>query len=597
MRRISALRRRHLETPRDPGMPDGRGEQAAGGDVVAFRRRGLLVIATTMTVMAALAAQALRLGATPPPPARTAAGEPAIATLARPDIVDRNGRVIASDVEVYSLFVDPYLVQDHLELIEKLTRALPDLTEAELARALSDRQKRFVWIRRGLGPRTAQRVHDLGLPGLGFRTEWRRAYPAGALAGHVIGKVNVDNVGVSGLEKAIDDSGAIERAPSTVRSHQPPFRISLDLGVQHAVEAELADAMRRYEAQAAAAAVMDVATGEVVASASLPTPDPGRPAEFLDSNRLDRITSGAYELGSIFKTITIAQALDAGGLDLAALFDVREPLVAGRFTIRDTHPPDRALTVREIFLHSSNVGAGMIALRAGSDAQREFLSRLELLSGRRTEAGPVVTPLLPDTWGRAETITVSYGHGLAVAPLQFLTALSALVNGGTAIVPTFRPTSGIGAGRRVVSPGTSAAIRELYRLNVTHAAGTGRRAEAVGYRVGGKTGTAEMAGIGGYQKKAVISSFAAAFPMDAPRYALLVMLFEPKGQAETRGQITAGVNAAPTTGRIVSRIAPILGVAPRGLAPRLAAADRQPRANMAIAAPTAGPFDAPDDAQ
>jgi cell division protein FtsI (penicillin-binding protein 3) len=413
--------------------------------------------------------------------------------------------------------------------------------------------------------------------------------------------VNGENSGVSGLEKAIDDASASERLSAGTRPQLPPFRISIDIGVQHGVESTLADAMRRYEAQGAAAILMDVSNGEVVASASLPAPDPGRPADFLDSARPDRVLGGTYELGSIFKAITIAEGVDAGAISLEALFDVREPLRAGPFVIKDAHPPDRLLSVRDIFLQSSNVGAGMIALRAGSEAQRAFLGRFGLLAGRRTEAGVVPGPQMPDTWGRAETITISYGHGLAVAPIQFTAALSSLVNGGSAVTPTFRAGSRIEPQPRVISPATSAAMRELFRLNVTHASGTGRRAEVAGYRIGGKTGTAEMAGIGGYQKKAVISSFAAAFPMDAPRYALLVMLFEPKGQTETRGQITAGVNAAPTAGRIVARIAPILGVAPRGIPSRLAASQPPPaRIEAAVVAPPGdrgAEFDAPDDAQ
>lgn len=584
---------------RQPTLRRG-GSLQASGPAAFLRRRGLLVLGAVLIGFGAVAAQSVRLGLTPPAPARAVPGDQTATSYARPDIVDRNGRLLATDIEAHSLFVDPALVFDRLELIEKLTQVIPDLTEAELGRLLSDRSRRFVWVRRGLGPRTAQRIHDLGLPGLGFRKEWRRAYPAGSLAGHAIGRVNGENAGVSGLEKAIDDAGASERLSAGTRPQLPPFRISIDIGVQHGVESTLADAMRRYEAQGAAAILMDVSNGEVVASASLPAPDPGKPADFLDATRFDRVLAGTYELGSIFKAVTIAEALDAGTIGLDALFDVREPLRAGPFIIKEAHPPDRLLSVRDIFLQSSNVGAGMIALRSGSEAQRAFLGRLGLLTGRRTEAGAVPGPQMPETWGRVETITISYGHGLAVAPIQFAAALSALVNGGAAVTPTFRPGTRLEPQPRVVSPATSAAMRELFRLNVTHASGTGRRAEVSGYRIGGKTGTAEMAGIGGYQKKAVISSFAAAFPMDAPRYALLVMLFEPKGQAETRGQITAGVNAAPTAGRIVARVAPILGVAPRGIPSRLAASQPAARIEAAVISKPGEPgveFDAPDDAQ
>jgi cell division protein FtsI (penicillin-binding protein 3) len=327
--------------------------------------------------------------------------------------------------------------------------------------------------------------------------------------------------------------------------------------------------MTRYAAQAAAGLVMDAATGEIVAAASLPGVDPSRPSQMQDAARLDRLLNGTYELGSIFKTLTIAEALNAATLTPETLFDVREPLKSGPFTIRDLHPQGRPLTVREIFLHSSNVGAAMIALGAGTERQKAFLAALGLTQTIRLETGQVAAPQVPQRWDRTETITISYGHGLAVAPIQFAAALAAVVNGGVRVVPTFKARTAASPKLDAVpllSQVASARMRELMRLNVTHASGTGRRADAEGYRVGGKTGTAEMAGTGGYQKKAVISSFAAAFPMDAPRFVTLVMLFEPQGQDETRGQITAGVNAAPTTGRIVERIAPLLGVLPRRVA-------------------------------
>ncbi len=259
-------------------------------------------------------------------------------------------------------------------------------------------------------------------------------------------------------------------------------------------------------------------------------------------------------------------ALDSGFVTLDSTRDVRQPIEAGGFTIKDHYPQGRPLSVREIFLHSSNVGAAMLALEAGTQRQKEFLGALGLLETGRTEAGPLAPPQIPARWEKVETVTIAYGHGLAVPPVTFAAGLAALVNGGTKVVPTFRAHpdgQDAQAGPRLVSVETSAKMRELMRLNVTHASGTGRRAEIEGYRIGGKTGTAEMAGIGGYRKKAVISSFAAAFPMDDPRYVTLVMLFEPQGSDETKGGITAGLNAAPTTGRIVERIAPILGILPR----------------------------------
>jgi cell division protein FtsI (penicillin-binding protein 3) len=351
---------------------------------------------------------------------------------------------------------------------------------------------------------------------------------------------------------------------------KPPVRLSLDLGAQHSLEAELTSAVARHQAEGAAGVVMDVATGEVLAAASIPEIDPSHPSQSLDESRLDRLAAGTYELGSIFKAMTVAMALEAGTATLDKIYDVRATLHAGPYVIHDLHGADRPLSVSEIFIHSSNVGAGLIALDVGAERQRAFLARLGLIEAIRTEAGPVAAPTLPGRWGQAETITIAYGHGLAVAPLQFAAAAAALVNGGFKVTPRFvaLPPAAEPASSRVLSPETSAALRELMRRNVTSPYGTGRQADVPGYEVGGKTGTAEMPGRGGYRKNAVISSFLAAFPMSAPRYIVLIMLYEPKATAETKGQITAGVNAAPTAGRVIARVAPILGLPPRPMAER-----------------------------
>lgn len=495
-----------------------------------------------------------------------AAAEPIATSHARPDIVDRNGRLIATDIEVPSLFADPSVVLDVNEVAEKVSEILPDIDPGQLRRSLSDKSRRFLWIKRGLSPAVAQRIHDLGLPGLAFRQELKRAYPAGALAGHVIGTVNIDNKGTTGLERYIDERIGVETVHGATRSDRAPVRLSLDIGVQHAIEDELARAQRRYGAGAAAGIVLDVATGEVLGSASLPAIDPTHPLQAQDPDRIDRVAGGTFELGSIFKTITLAMAFERKTATSQSIVDVTEPIVEGATTIRDPHPAGRPLTVAEVFTHSSNVGAARLALDVGAQPHVEFLAKLGLSQPLLTEVGAVATPQVPWRWTRLEQITVAYGHGIAVAPLQFLASAAALVNGGDYVNPTFlrrTPDAAIDR-RRVVAPATSEAINALLRLNVTDPSGTGKRAEVPGYRVGGKTGTAEIAVDGKYRKDAVISSFFAAFPMNAPRYAVLVTLFEPKPTDETGGEISAGVNAAPSAGRLIRRIAPILGVLPEG---------------------------------
>jgi cell division protein FtsI (penicillin-binding protein 3) len=515
---------------------------------------------------ASVAVQLTRLALTASGEVAAAVSEPLAQSFARPDLIDRNGRLLATDVAMPSLFADPSLVHSRDEVAERLARVLPGLDSEEVRRLLEDRDRRFVWIRRALPPKLAQKVHDLGMPELAFRYELRRAYPLARLAGHVLGAVNIDNKGIAGIERYIDHSVGVEAVHGATISTDAPVRLALDVGVQHSLEDELSQAMARYGAKAAAGLVMNVATGEMLASASLPGVDPALPAEASGPDRLDRVSGGAFELGSIWKIVTVAMALEDGRADLDRVIDVSAPLSAGPFTIRDAHPAGRPLTVAEIFTHSSNVGAALLALEAGAARQQAFLRQLGLMERLRTEAGPVAEPQLPARFERAEQITVSYGHGIAVAPIQLAAAVAALINGGERVQPTFL-AAGPGAAHaepmRVVSAETSGKIRRLLRLAVTDPEGTGQRADVPGYRVGGKTGTAEIPGKGGYREKTVIASFLAAFPMDAPKYLVLVTLFEPRGSAETNGEVIAALNAAPAAASVIGRIAPILNVLPQ----------------------------------
>lgn len=526
--------------------------------------RTLIATAAMALFFMAIGAQLVRLALMGLGDSSISVSETVAQSFARPDVVDRNGRLLATDVEAYSLFADPARVIDRDEIIEKLALVFSDLDRNTLRKDLSDRGRRFVWIRRGLSPRTAQAVHDLGLPGLDFRRELKRAYPGGKLAGHLLGYVNIDNKGVAGIERYVDDVVGVESVQGASLAERPPVRLSIDIGVQHAVEAELADAMQRFQAPGAAAVVLDVNNGEVLASASLPTVDPGRPGMALEPGNLDKVFGSTYELGSVFKTLTIAMALDAALATPDTIVDVRKELTAGRFTIKDLHPLRRPLSVAEVFLHSSNVGAAMLATQAGTPRFQEFLRKMQLLEPMRTEAGPIAPPQLPQRWGEVETMTIAFGHGIALAPLQFAAAAASVVNGGHKIVPTFikRPADSSVADIPLLSSPTSDAMRILMRRNVAERAGTGKRAEVRGYDVGGKTGTAEMPGVGGYKAKSVISSFLAAFPMERPRYIVFVLLFEPKGTEESGGEVLASRNATPTAGRVIARIGPLLGMLP-----------------------------------
>jgi cell division protein FtsI (penicillin-binding protein 3) len=545
--------------------PEGRSAAVRGGRRHGTGARTRALTLAVAAAFLAVAVQLLHLAASAGGDLAATVSEAIAQSFARPDLVDRNGRLLATDVKMPSLYADPSIVQSKDEASEKLASVLPDLDPKAVRSLLDDRDRRFVWIRRGLSPKIAQKVHDLGLPELAFRYELRRAYPLGRLAGHVLGHVNIDNKGVAGIERYVYDAKGVEPVHGATLSAEAPLRLSLDVGVQHTLEEELAGAMHRYGARGAAGLVMDVAAGEISAAASLPRVDPSRPADGDDAARLDKVSGGAFELGSVWKIVTLAMALEGGRTSLETMIDVTQPLSADGFKIADLHPAGRPLTVAEVFVRSSNIGAGLLALEAGAERQRAFLERLGLWGAMRTEAGAVAEPILPGRLGRAEQITISYGHGIAVAPIQFAAAVAGLINGGERVEPTFlRRTGGASPSRvRVVSPATSANIRELLRMNVTDPAGTGHRADVPGYRVGGKTGTADMPGPGGYRQGAVISSFLAAFPMDAPKALVLVSLFEPTATVETNGEILAGVNAAPTAARIIERVAPLLGVLPQ----------------------------------
>ncbi len=550
-----------------PGLPKRRETVSwqRSGSEPKKRLRSAAITLSVVVMSTAIAGQLVRLAWVGRTGLTIAISNPIANSFARPDIVDRRGRLLATDVSLPSLYADPSRILDHNAVVEQLTNLMPDLNGPKLRADLSDRSRRFVWVRRGVSPTIAQHIHNLGFPGLSFKNELKRAYPAGKLAGHVLGAVNVDNKGVAGLEQYIDTEVGADPVLGTALSRKAPVQTSLDLGVQHALQDELKSAMRRYQAKGASGVVLDVETGEVMAAASLPGVDPMQPAQLQEPERQDRVTGGTYELGSIFKAFTVAMALEAGLVTAKTRLDVSKPLVDGRHTIRDGHGSGRPLSVTEIFTHSSNVGAGLLSLAAGPERHKRFLETFRLLGPIKTEAGLVAAPQSPEVWQRIQQITISFGHGIAVSPLQFAAAGAALVNGGRYHRPTFLRQGTVGPrdGQRVLSEATSRTMRKLMRLNVKDGAGTGRHANVPGYRVGGKTGTAEVAGRGGYKKKTVISSFFSAFPMDQPRYVVLVSIFEPTGNRASGGNITASRNAAPTTARVIERIAPLLNVAPR----------------------------------
>ncbi|SKB35353.1 cell division protein FtsI (penicillin-binding protein 3) [Bosea thiooxidans] len=488
-------------------------------------------------------------------------------SAARPDIVDRNGEVMATDIRTVSVFAEPRKILDKDEATELLTAVLPDLDAKDLRDKLGTK-KGFVWVKREITPRQQAEVHRLGIPGVGFVPENKRVYPNGTAAAHVLGFANVDNVGIAGIEKYIDSQGLQDlngAGLATEATDLKPVQLSIDLRVQHLLRDELFKGMERFKAIAAAGAIMDVNTGEVIALASLPDFDPNNPVDALEKDRINRMNVGVYEMGSTFKALTIAMALDSGKVNINSSFSTAGGMMRfGRQVIKEYHGTGRTLTVPEVFLHSSNMGSIKMALAVGVEGHKAFLKKMWQLDRMTTELPESASPIVPQRWGEINTATIAFGHGLAVAPLQALNAVAALVNGGYLMKPTFLKRTEEDARKvatRVIKPETSEAMRYIMRLNGER--GSARKANVEGYFVGGKTGTAEKVINGRYAKNKNFTTFTAIAPSDKPKYLFLAIYDEPKGYAESGGYSTAAWNAGVTTGKLIERAAPILGLAPR----------------------------------
>ncbi|MCA0256621.1 MAG: penicillin-binding protein 2 [Proteobacteria bacterium] len=483
----------------------------------------------------------------------------------RPDLLDRNGEILATDIRTVSLFAEPHKIVDPDEAVEKLATVLTDLDVKGTYKRLSMKNSHFQWLRRQLTPKQQSQILALGIPGIGFRPEKRRFYPGGPTAAHVIGFVNIDNRGVAGMERFMDNQGLKDLTALGMTSDAPlePLRLSIDLRVQSALHDVLANAMAKYESLGAGAVVLNVHTGEILAMASVPDFDPNNPAEGKEEGWLNRVSNGTFEMGSTFKSFTIAMGLDSGKVHLNDSFDARFPIRIGGFTIKDFHGKGRVLTVPEIFQYSSNIGTAKIADTVGTENHKEFLNRLGLTRKMQTELPEVAMPSQPREWKKINSITISFGHGVSTTPLQTAVAGAALVNGGKLIEPTFLPRTQDEADQvatQVIKPTTSKDMRFLFEWNGVN--GSGRNARVPGFNVGGKTGTADKVVNGRYVHDKNFNAFLAAFPMENPQYVVLTFIDEPKTE-KGNGAALAGTSAAPMAGEIIRRSAPILGVEPR----------------------------------
>ncbi|MFL6842732.1 MAG: peptidoglycan D,D-transpeptidase FtsI family protein [Sphingomicrobium sp.] len=477
----------------------------------------------------------------------------------RGDIVDRNGQPLARTIDAWTIAVHPTkIIGDRLALARKLAALMPEYS-AEQYFALLRSNKPFFYLRRRAAPALVEAVNALGEPGLAIEREPDRLYPQTSLAAHILGYTDIDGHGVAGMERAFD------KRLSNPDTRGEPLVLSISSTVQQALEHELQDAMTTFSAIGAAGVIMDVHTGEVLALTSLPEVNPNAAGAASPDARFNRATQGVYELGSTFKPFTVAMAMDSGVIkSFGEQYHCPDALPAYGHLIHDTHPFGRVCTVAEIMQRSSNIGTAQIADRLGTRRQKYWLGKMGFLGPVPIEIKERGRALTPGTrWGPFETMNVGFGQAIAVAPLQLAMGYATLYNGGIYHPPTLLrigPGHPLPAGQRVFSEETSYRMRALLRMVVMK--GTGKNADAPGYRVGGKTGTAQKVITGRYSQTINIPSFAGVFPMDEPRYVIVVMLDEPKATPETYGFTTAGWNVAPVVSRTVSRIAPMLGVHP-----------------------------------
>ncbi len=521
---------------------------------------GFTTVAGRMALMAATEPMEPRAGGS---------GAPILAQ--RADIVDRNGAILATNLVTASLYAQPLDMIDPERAARELSAIFPDLEAAELHHRFTDGRK-FAWIKRTVSPEQRQRVHDLGEPGLMFGPRETRLYPNGAVAAHMLGGASFGREGVHAAE-VIGTAGVERVADARLRDparSAEPLRLSLDLAVQTALEQVLDEGMAEMGARGAVGILMEADTGQIRAIASLPDFDPNlRPplpssGDPADSPLFNRAAQGRYELGSTFKIFAVAQALDNGIVAPSTLIDTNGPMKWGRFTIRDFRNYGPSLTVEDVIVKSSNIGTARIAIALGAQAQQDFLHRLGLMDVLPLEISEAAraAPLLPARWSDLTTMTVSYGHGLAVSPLHLATAYASLVNGGLKVKPSIlasdaRPSEA----DRIVTARTSMQIRDMLRKTVQH--GTARQADVPGYEVGGKTGTADKpTATGGYARDKVIATFAGVFPASAPKYVLVIALDEPETHVNGQAFRTAGWTAVPVFAKALNRLAPILGLRP-----------------------------------
>jgi cell division protein FtsI (penicillin-binding protein 3) len=469
----------------------------------------------------------------------------------RAEIVDRNGVMLATTLEMPSLYANPKQIADKEKVAAELAQIFPELSAAKLGETFTRPNLSFVWIKHDLTPRQQLAVNALGEHGLQFLDEGRRVYPKGSLFAHVVGFVNSDGKGMAGIEAGLE---------KRLKTDPAPLRLSVDARIQFILRSEILNQMAAFDAKRGFGLIMNVHNGEVLALTSLPDFDPNNLTAATPDQLYNHTTFGVYEMGSVFKIFNTAMLLSSGIATMDTKFDATNPIKIGRFTIHDDHPKRRWLSVAEVFQYSSNIGSAKEAVAAGIPRQEDFLGKLGLLNTPHFELPEVAAPHIPSPWHEINLMTVAFGHGMSVSLLQMATAVSAVVNGGLLYRPTLLASDTEPQGERVLTPAISDDMRRLLRLVVT--SGTGKFAAAPGYLVGGKTGTAEEVQNAGYARKQLLSSFVGVFPINDPKYVVIISIDQPHGTHASYGYATAGWVAAPGVGHIVERMAPLVGIHP-----------------------------------
>ncbi|GHU12822.1 peptidoglycan glycosyltransferase [Alphaproteobacteria bacterium] len=470
------------------------------------------------------------------------------AIISRSDIMDRNGNIIATSLPTVSLYACPHEIIGIDDSLKKLKEVFPDIDIKSLKEKLLS-SKKFLWIKRHLPPKKEQSVLNQGIPGFHFLRTEKRVYPDQNLLSHVIGGTDVDNVGISGVEKVFDD---------TLKTSDEPLTLSIDMKLQHAIHDELQKSIAEFSAVGGAAIVMKISTGEILSMVSLPDFDPNKNYNPSDKEHFNMAISSAIEPGSSAKIFNTAMALETGRITAFTKFDARYPIKVGRFTIHDFKGKATFLTVEEILKFSSNIGSAKIALEVGAAEQKRFFKQIGLRDTIYCELSEGQHPIFPKYWSDVSAMTIAFGHGFALSPLHLITVIAGFLNDGMLNPPTLLKRDHPCSEKRIISSKVSKQIQALMRINVTE--GANRFSDVPGYCVGGKSGTAEKQKGGRYLKHSNYCGFIGAFPMTAPKYAVYVLLDEPKATKKTYGYATAGWIAAPTAARIIKRIGPMLGV-------------------------------------